>query len=293
MSENIKLASYYMLIASFSFALMGAFVKIASQSINTVEIVLFRNLFGLIVLVVSLKAIPLSQKGGKPYLLFFRGLIGTLALFAVFYNLAHISLAKAVTFVQTSPIFVALFALIFLKERLDRVSLMALFAGFIGILFITKPEGFMLSKYDILGIFSGVFAALAYTSIRELKKYYDTRVIVLSFLVSGTIVPFVGLLFGEFFGEIDSLDFIIAPFVMPLGIDWIWLFGVGFFALIGQLYLTKAYSCAKAGIVATVGYSNIAFAALLGYMLGDMMPDFYTMIGIVIIVICGIVVSRR
>ncbi len=293
MQDNVKVASLYMLIASFSFALMGVFVKLASEGINTVEIVLFRNLFGFLAIIVTFKAIPLRQSGGKLYLLITRGVVGTLALFAVFYNLAHIPLAKAVTFVQTAPIFTALFAYIFLKEQLDKTSWIAVLVGFFGILLITKPEGFLFEKTDMLGIFSGIFAALAYTSIRELKKYYDTRVIVLSFLISGTIIPSIALLFGNYFGNQSPLDFLFAPFVIPQGIEWLWLVGVGISALAGQIYITKAYSNAKAGIVSTIGYTNIAFAALFGYLLGDSMLQLTMIIGICIVVICGLIVSKK
>ncbi len=291
--DNVRLASLYMLIASFSFALMGAFVKLASENLGTGEIVFFRNLFGLFAIVATFKAIPLSQTGGKPWLLATRGLLGTLALFAVFYNMATIPLAKAVTFVQTSPIFTAFFAYLFLNEKLDSKGWAAIVLGFVGILFITRPEGLVFSKNDILGIFSGVFAALAYTSVRELNKYYDTRIIVLSFLVSGAVVPIFAMWLGSLFSFDASFDFLFAPFVLPKGIDWLWLLGVSVCALAGQLYITKAYGEAKAGIVSVVGYSNIAFSALLGYFFGDAALESHTLVGIAIIVICGVIVGRE
>ena len=56
--------------------------------------------------------------------------------------------------------------------------MVGVFIGFIGIIFITEFDGSSLQKSDYLGIFSGVGAALAYTSVRELRKFYDTRAIV-------------------------------------------------------------------------------------------------------------------
>jgi drug/metabolite transporter (DMT)-like permease len=234
------------------------------------------------------------QKGGRLWLLVSRGVFGTVALFAVFYNLSNISLAKSITFVQTSPIFTAIFAYFLLKEKLSLKAWVGVFIGFIGIVMITKPEGMLVpSKTDILGVFSGVFAALAYTSIRELKKYYNTRVIVLSFLVTGTIAPLFLLVISEFYTAPRHLDFLFAKFEMPVGIAWVYLAGVGISALLGQYFITKAYSYAKAGIVATIGYSNIAFAFLLGYLLGDENPDMLTIIGIITIVLAGVMASRK
>lgn len=292
MNDNIRLASFYMLSSALLFALMGAFVKLASTGVNSVEIVFFRNLLGLLIIILTLKKFPIKQSGGRLWLLILRGLFGTLALFAVFYNLSHISLAKTITFVQTAPIFIALFAALFLKERIGINAWIAVFVGFIGIVLITSPENFTFSKYDLLGIFSGIFAALAYTSIRELKKYYDARVIVLSFLLSGTIIPGLGLLVGSFYKNL-TFDFLFAPFVLPTGVYWLYLSGVGISALLGQYFVTKAYSYAKAGIISTVGYSNIVFAALFGYFLGDEALEGTTVLGIAIIVICGVVATRE
>jgi len=89
--------------------------------------------------------------------------------------MAYIPLGEAVTYNKTSPLFVALFAWLFLNEKLHPSAILAIFLGFLGIVLVAKPDGFSFDKYDMLGIFSGIGAALAYTSIRELRKYYDTR----------------------------------------------------------------------------------------------------------------------
>ena len=107
-----------MLIASLLFAFMGAFAKELSDSMNSVEIVFFRNIFGVILIAFSIYKRPLNQVGGKPLLLIFRGLAGFLALLMFFYNISQISLAEAMTFSKTSPIFTAIFAYIFVKEKI-------------------------------------------------------------------------------------------------------------------------------------------------------------------------------
>ncbi|NLC27306.1 MAG: EamA family transporter, partial [Campylobacteraceae bacterium] len=94
-----------MLVASFFFALMGGFAKVLSQSMPPVEVVFFRNVIGVVLILLTLIKVPFSHKGGRPWLLLFRGLMGFLALLAFFYNIAHISLADAMTFSRTSPIF--------------------------------------------------------------------------------------------------------------------------------------------------------------------------------------------
>ena len=145
----------YMLLASFFFAVMGAFAKLSSDSMSSLEVVFFRNVFGVALVGYAVLKKPMQHEGGKPFLLFFRGFMGFVALLAFFYNIAHIPLGDAMTFSKTSPIFTALFAWLFLQEKLPKTAWMAVFIGFAGIVFIAKPSGFMLSKTDWLASSAG------------------------------------------------------------------------------------------------------------------------------------------
>ncbi len=281
----------YMLIASFTFAIMGAFAKLASAHMSSLEVVFFRNIAGVFLVGIAVLKKPMSHVGGKPFLLFFRGFMGFTALLAFFYNIANIPLGDAMTYSKTSPIFTAIFAFIFLHEKLSVKGWIAVFIGFVGILFITQPTGVGFSKYDLLGIFSGVGAALAYTSIRELRNYYDTRAIVLSFMLTGTIGPIILFLVSPYL-NIPELDFMLGQFVMPKGIVWFYVIAMGVFATISQLLMTKAYGETKAGIVGAVSYTNILFSVLVGLMLGDAFPSLVTSFGIVLIIFAGIMVAR-
>ncbi len=281
----------YMLLASLTFAFMGAFAKLASETLPSLEVVFFRNLAGVIIILIAIMKTPLVQKGGRPFLLFFRGFMGFAALLAFFYNIAHISLGDAMTYSKTSPIFTAIFAFVFLKERLELRAWVAVFVGFVGILFITQPSGIGFSKYDLLGIFSGVGAALAYTSIRELKLHYETRSIVLSFMLVGTLAPLLLFAISAFY-TLESLDFMLSKFVVPEGVVWFYLLAMGVLATISQVLMTKAYSSTKAGIVGAVSYTNILFAIFVGVLLGDALPSIATTFGTILIVLAGILVAR-
>jgi len=289
--KNLNKGVQYMLIASFTFAIMGAFAKLASQHMSSLEVVFFRNIAGVILVGIAVLKKPMQHPGGKPFLLFFRGFMGFVALLAFFYNIAHIPLGDAMTYSKTSPIFTAIFAWLFLSEKLSYKGWIAIFIGFIGILFITQPSGVGFSKYDLLGIFSGVGAALAYTSVRELKSYYDTRAIVLSFMLTGTIGPVVLFLVSPYF-NFPELDFMLGKFVMPHGIVWFYVLAMGVFATISQLLMTKAYGETKAGIVGAVSYTNILFSIIVGLFLGDAFPSLVTILGIVLIIVAGIMVAR-
>lgn len=287
-SRGIK----FMLFASLLFAFMGAFAKELSSSMSSVEVVFFRNIFGVILITFSLYKKPIKQKGGKPWLLFFRGFVGFAALLMFFYNISNISLAQAMTFSKTSTIFTALFAYIFIKEKLGLKGWIGIFIGFIGILFITKFDGGTLEKTDWLGILTGVGAGLAYTSVRELRTYYDTRVIVLSFMTIGSIGPALLMLVGNYYTN-DTFDFLFGEFTTPSLSNWVFIILMGTTATFAQVFMTKAYANAKAGIIGTVSYSTLVFGIVLGMFLGDKFPDIWIILGIILIVISGVLASSK
>ncbi|MCT7572288.1 DMT family transporter [Aliarcobacter butzleri] len=292
MDEQLSKGIKYILLASFLFALMSVAAKQLSNSMSSVEVVFFRNIFGVIFILISIYRSPLKQLGGKFWLLVFRGFIGFVALLFFFYNISNISLGEAMTFSKTSTIFTAIFAYIFLKEKLGVRGWTGVFIGFIGILFITEFNGTNLEKSDYLGILSGIGAALAYTSVRELRKYYDSRAIVLSFMAIGALGPLILMIIGNFYTN-PHLDFMLATFIMPQANDWIFIILLGIFATFAQIFMTKAYSFAKAGIIGTISYSDIAFSIILGTLLGDKIPSFLIVLGIILIIISGLLVSTK
>ena len=217
---------------------------------------------------------------------------GFIALLFFFYNISVIPLAEAMTFAKTSTIFSAIFAYVFVKEKLGIKGWLGVFVGFIGIMFMTGFDASTLSKTDYLGILCGVGAGLAYTSVRELRTHYDSRAIVLSFMTIGTIGPLILLLIGSFYVS-PQLDFLISLFVMPQNEEWFFIILLGVFATFAQVYITKAYSCAKAVIIGTISYSNIIFSIILGIILGDSFPNIWICFGILLIVLSGLLVSSK
>lgn len=292
MENQVNKGIQYMLFASLLFAFMGAMAKELSDSMSSVEVVFFRNVFGVFLISISIYKSPLKQLGGKFWLLVFRGMAGFIALLFFFYNISQIPLGEAMTFSKTSTIFTAILAYVFLKEKLGVKGWIGVFIGFIGIIFITEFDGSTLSKTDYLGILSGVGAALAYTSVRELRKFYDSRAIVLSFMTIGTIGPLFLMILSAFYSN-PSLDFMLGKFVMPKPNDWIYIILLGIFATLAQIYMTKAYSFAKAGIIGTISYSNIVFSIVLGLILGDNFPSILIVFGILLIVLSGLLVSSK
>lgn len=283
----------YMLIASFSFALTGACARALRDVVNPIELVLFRNLFGVIFILASLYRRPAVQQGGRPWLLIFRGVIGTAALYSFFYGISRIGLAVSITYQQSYPVFLALFAAFFMHESLSRREWAAVFLGFAGILLIFVPSVDMSSlsmKHHIIGLSNALMTGMAYLSIRGLSRWYDERAIILSFMLSGIVLPLISLTVGSFLDP-GQFDFMIAPVDIPGWKHVPVILLLGFAALMGQIYLTKAFSYQKTGIIAAVGYSNIVFSIIFGLMLGDALPSGSGFTGIILIIASGMAIS--
>lgn len=279
----------YMLAASFLFALTMVFAKLLSQSMGSVEVTFWRNAIGLIVIALFSLNKPIRNVGGKPITLIFRGVIGTVALLTFFYTISATTLSNAIVYAKTEPIFTALLAFFLLREKLQSGALFAILIGFVGVAMLS---GMNLGYLHIMGILTGFLSALAYTSVRSLKACYDERTVVLSFMLSGVMIPLL-LMFTAQYITSDFFAFALAPFVEPSGYDWLWIALMGVAAAYGQIYMTRAYFYAKAGIISTVSYSVVLFATLFGVILGDMFPTPMVIGGGVLIVLSGVILSRQ
>lgn len=285
---------FYMLASALISALNGALTKVLSEDISAMEIVFFRNLIGIFLILYALKHTPPKLAGGKVHLLFTRGLFGFLAMILFFYTISVISLGEAITLNKTSPFFVSLLAFYLLREELSKRTVMALILGFFGIVLIMKPFEMSLSYEHILGLFGGFFAAAAYTTIKKIKEIYDSRVIVLSFVGVGTLFPALFFGFAPYVDAPHAIAFLFPEFILPTTLKlWSLIAFMALISTLSQWLLTKAYSASNLSIVGVISYTNIPFAIGFGYMLGDALPDFLTFSGIALIVLGGYIVSNK
>ncbi len=284
----------FMLGASFLFATTGMCARILRDDIGPIQSVFFRNLIGFIGVGISLYYYkPTSALGNKLGLLFFRGVIGTLALYAFFYGVNHIGLGVATTYQQTYPIFLAVMSFYIFKEKLNKLEWTGVLIGFIGVGLVFLPQLLVADlnpRSHLIGISNAILTGMAYLSIRGLRDYYDTRVIVLVFMLCGIILPLFSVLGDHLFPQ-SSLDFLFESFKMPKLPNYPWIILMGIAALGGQICLTKAFLFSKTGLVGAIGYSNIVFAVTLGLIIGDALPQWNVLVGILVIILSGLLIS--
>jgi len=283
-----------MLLAALISALNGALAKMLSEDMSALEIVFFRNLIGIFLILYALKHSPPKLSGGKIHLLFTRGLFGFIAMILFFYTIATIPLGEAVILNKTSPLFVTILAYYLLGEHLSKSTLLALGIGFLGVVFIAKPFAMEVSYEHVLGVLGGFFAAAAYTTIKKIKDIYDSRIIVLSFVGVGAFLPAFLFVVASSVQTPTYLSFLFPEFILPNSLT-IWLL-IAFMAIISTLsqwLLTKAYSASNLSIVGVISYTNIPFAIGFGFLLGDKFPDSLTFFGISLIIIAGVLIGFK
>jgi drug/metabolite transporter (DMT)-like permease len=280
----------FMLLAALGFSIMGGAAKALKESFGAGQLVFFRNAVGLLFLLPGLFIRPPVQQGGKPLRLAFRGLMGTLALYTLLYCILHIPLGTAMSYNLTSALFIAIFSFFLFKEYHGNRVGFAVVLGFAGMLLIYKPVMHLPWYYHLAGLISGITSAIAYLTVHRLAKYYDPRVIVLSFLLSGFIVPLAAMIIHYTTGANPDGLFII-DFKLPSGLEWFWILLMGLAALFGQYFVTRSYGSDKAGIVSIFGYSNIIYSVFIGMLLGDAFPGWISWAGILCIIGSGVIIT--
>ena len=284
--SNLKLMDkgiFFMLLSAMLGSMSGAVAKVLSETMDPIEIVFYRNILGVIMILYSFKKVSVSFDISKSHLLFLRGFFGTVAMLLYFYTIATIPLGEAVILNKTSPFFVTILAYYLMKESISTNTIFALIVGFVGVAFVIKPFYFEISTGHILGVLGGFFAAAAYATIKKIKDIYDARIIMLSFMGVGTILPLLIFLFTPYAEFKIYKEFYVWGLIVLMAIS----------STVSQWFLTRAYSLSKASIIGVIGYSSIPFAVGFGIMLGDSIPDMLTFFGIGLIALGGFLVGKK
>lgn len=261
-----------MLLSALGFALMAVCVKLVSlRGIPILEIVAARALVSLLISWIDIKRKGISPWGSHRGLLFARGLVGALALVCVYYALVHIPLAEATVLQYLHPMFTAVLALYFLKEKIHASTILCIVLSFLGLLLISRPDFLFGEQLGPLPAFAVAIAVLgafgsgvAYVLVRKLAQIEDSSVIIFYF-------PLIALPF--------SLLMLGSDFVMPKGDEWLLLILVGIFTQVGQVGLTRAMQYESAGKATAFSYTQVLFAALFGWVVFAEVPSVWTCIG--------------
>ncbi|EEG09092.1 DMT family transporter [Pseudogulbenkiania ferrooxidans] len=276
-----RLGSAWMVVAALFFGLMGLFVKLGAQHFSSTELVFWRTAFGTLTLGVA--ACWRRERFVTPHLRYHvqRGLIGYISLLLYFYAIAHLPLSTAVTLNYTSPLFLALLSVLVLRERLSARAVAALALGFVGVLLLLRPT-LAGERWEagLLGLGSGLLAGWSYLHVRELGRLGEPEWRVVFYFA---LISTVG---GAVLMQFDRWHAVTATNV------WL-LLGLGLTATVAQLAMTRAYKVGRKLVAANLSYLTVVFSTLLGVLVWQDSLTLASFVAMTLIVISGILASRR
>ena len=272
--------------SAFGFALMALFVRLCDDwgaPINSFQKSFFRNLVALAIAGVAWGRVGAARRQSRRPrrygalqmgLLVLRATLGTVGIFANFYALSHITIAEGQTLNKTAPFFTVLFAWLFLGEKATRRQVIPLFLAFLGVVLIAKPGFAGAAAFPLaMGLLGGICAGGAYACVRELRRH--------------DVDPAFIILFFSAFSCLASVPFMLARFDPMTWSQVLILFGAGASAALGQFGITLAYGFAAPREIAVFDYSNILFTAAFGFIFFAQVPDVWSVLGFVAILVAA------
>lgn len=271
-------AMVLMVVAGLLFAAAHASVKFVSREVHPFEVVFFRNVWTLALL------LPLFWRGRLSALRsrrlpmhFTRGVLQCGAVIGLFMGLSLIPLAEATALSFTSPLFAAIGATLLFGEPGHARRWIAVVAGFAGVLLIVRPGFQTVGLGTALMIGSALLFAVTKMMSKSLARTESTPVIVA--YVSFVITPV-------------SLVAALFVWTWPTPEQFLWLSVVGLISTAAQMLLVQAYRHADMTVVEPLSFVRMLWAALIGYLVFAEMPDGWTWIGAGVIFAAATMLAR-
>jgi drug/metabolite transporter (DMT)-like permease len=265
--SDLKKAVLFMFFSALAFAIMNGLVN-SLNDFSAYQLVFFRCI-GTLIITTSLltyKKIPI--RGNKKLLLITRGLAGAISLLLFFSSLKFLPVGTAVTLRYLSPLFAAIFAVIWLKERIKPVQWLLFLLAFAGVL-VLKGFDSNMSLFGLgLILLSAVLLGIVFVVIAKIGTQDHPMVIINYFMFLGTVI-----------GGILS----ISDWLNPVGLEWLLLGMLGVVGFVGQLYMTKAFQIAATNQIAPLKYLEVIFTVMIGAFWFLEIYTLWSLLGIVMV----------
>lgn len=263
--------------AAAGFAFMNLFVNI-SGDLPVFQKAFFRNLIACLIASVGILRNPsvLKTARGNVSGILYRSFFGLLGVILNFYAISELSsISDASLLNKLSPFFAMIFSIFILKEKAKKVEWFIVMLAFVGAVFVIKPSMSPEVVPALAGAFGGMCAGLAYTFVRKVTTNgTDGSVVVFAF---------------SFLSTIALLPLAILEFKPMSGMQLFYLIMAGVSAAVGQYCITFAYKFAPAKEISVFDYTQVIFAAVLGYFILGQTIDVYSVIGYIIIISAAVI----
>ncbi|CUH62421.1 carboxylate/amino acid/amine transporter [Thalassovita gelatinovora] len=277
--SNTARAILLMIGAIFFFAAMDATAKELSQRVGPLQAVWARYAGqASLVLLIVLPRLGAVARTRYPFLQLARSVFLMFGTGFFFFGIANIGLAEATAIMDTNPVIITLGAALFLGEKIGPRRAFGIAVALIGALIIIRPGSGVFSPYALFPL----AAAFSYSAYNIVTRY-----------VGLNEDPWTSLLYTAMFGAI-IFSCIIPFYWQPVDLtSALLMIMLAIFGTLSQLLLIRALSIGEAGMLAPFAYVGLLFATLWGMIFFDEYPDFWTVIGALVIVLSGIYVWHR
>ena len=260
--------------------IMDGFAKYLSSTLPVLQITWSRYFFTVVIvlpimLIFFRKNLTWTE---KPKLQLIRGLLLFCANILFFYSISIISLAKALTLAFIAPLIVTALSPVLLGEKVGFKRWTAVIIGFIGSLVVIRPGFVEFNLASIAALGTGILYGF-YLIIT--RKLHDADNPLLTLLLTGIV------------GAILGTMIMPTVWVQPTITEWYMMFAIGFFASLGHLFLILSLKYADASKLAPFSYFEIVTNIIIGFYFFSHFPDNWTFLGLFIIILSGIYISRR
>ena len=278
LSGNLKGAATLM-VAACAFAIMAALIKLAGERLPVTQILFVRQCIMMMVVAPAIfHHFPGCLKTKRLDLQMVRVAAALVAMLGGFYAVIHLPLADAVAIGFAKAFFVTIFAIYILHEQVGLRRWMAVVVGFVGVLVMIRPgtEGF--DPITLLALLAAAAAGFVMVILRKLSET-DTPTTTLSYqaLLVGVIIAFPAWLY----------------WIPPTRTEWMLLLGIGIISYVGQMLNIHAYKWGEASVLASLDYTRLLYATVLGYFLFNTLPHTATWIGAAVIIGASIYTVQR
>ncbi|HCW8477687.1 TPA: DMT family transporter [Staphylococcus aureus] len=258
------------LISAIGFSFMSVFFRLAGD-LPVFQKSLARNLVAMFIPLFFLYKYhqPMFGRLSSQPLLITRSTLGLIGVLLNIYAIDHMVLSDADSLMKLNPFWTILLSIVFLHEKVRKYQITAMIIAILGMLLIVKPEFSSSMIPSLVGLFSGIFAASAYTCVRAL---------------SSREAPYTIVFYFSLFSVIVLIPFTAYTYEPMSQMQILYLLGAGLAAAVGQIGVTLAYSFAAAKDISIFTYASIIFTAILGFVLFGESPDFYATLGYVVII---------
>ena len=269
-----------MALGFFSFSACDTLAKLLTEEFHAFQVVWMRmfGLFAGVCFLLSTRGLTILHTP-KPGLQILRGAVavGSATFFIVAIQFVPLADAVAVTFV--APFIVTVLGALVLKEPVGIRRWLAVCVGFFGMLIVIRPGLGVFHPAIFLILLAAVFFAIRQLVSRWLSGVDDVTTTIaytsiVSFFIASVAQPFVWI-------TPDTLQSVLL------------IFGMTFFAAIGEVLIIRALDIAQSVVLAPIHYTLIIWGVFYGYLVFSDLPDQWTLLGCSIIVISGLYTTYR